>query len=177
MTSRRTPEEVLREVLRAGVPPQVLEGFGPDAMARIQAAMEEKAGAPDGPGTPSPTAEKEPTMSHDLTYESTAKGKQYLAALALAHLLERETPGAEWSITEAGKLCGHVKRTVDSEARAALHDFAGFLGLRGVRAAQGRNHSVEWLHLHVEATYRGVPVTVWTHINVRPLQQPAEDRS
>jgi hypothetical protein len=118
--------------------------------------------------TPGPTAVEEPTMSHDLTHETTPRGRQLIAALALAHLLELDLPAAEWRITEAGKLCGHIVHVKDSKAGSALHTYAGFFGAP-VESRPDRNDRTSYVHLHIEATYRGAAVTVWTHVDVRPI--------
>jgi len=109
-------------------------------------------------------------MSHDASFERTQAGGQFAAALALAHIVEINLPAAEWMIPESGRLCGHLKRVVDLDARIAMRQYATFLGGR-LRASQGRNSHTEWVHLSVDATYRGVPVTVWTHVDVRPVAE------
>jgi hypothetical protein len=54
-------EERLRAVLRAELTDAEKELLGRDAMARVEAALKKRAGAPDGPGTPPyPTAAEEP---------------------------------------------------------------------------------------------------------------------
>lgn len=107
-------------------------------------------------------------MSHDESFERTQAGHQYMAALALAHIVEINLPAAEWTIPESGRLCGHLTRAADLDARIAMRQYATFLGGR-LRASQGRNGLTEWVHLAVDATYRDVPVTVWTHVDVRPV--------
>ena len=108
---------------------------------------------------------------HTLQSETTPRGRQMAAALALAHLLESgpdET--AEWRIDDAGALHGHVRRThSDADARRAVHEFAGFFGHRGAERSQGRNDHAEWIRLCTSGTYRGVPVNVWTHVAIRAL--------
>lgn len=129
-----------------------------------------KNGAPVAPGAPpNPTAVKEPKDMHTLLSEGTPRGRQMAAALALAHLLETGPDElAEWRIDEAGALHGHVRRPhSDAQARAAVHEFAGFLGHKGAERSQGRNDRTEWVHLSTSGTYRGVAVNVWTHVAIR----------
>jgi hypothetical protein len=129
-------------------------------------------GAPAATGTPpNTTAEKEPTMAHTLQSESTPRGRQMSAALALAHLLETGPDEVViWRIDDLGRLHGHVSRPhSDAQARAAVHKFAGFLGNEQAERSQGRNDRAEWIHLHTSGTYRGVQVNVWTHVDVRAI--------
>lgn len=130
-----------------------------------------KTAAPVSAGAaPIPTAVKEPTMSHDFIEESTPRGRQMLAALALGKLLESGPDEvAEWRIDDLGRLHGHVRRAhSDEQARTALDAFAEFLGTQ-VERRQGRSDHAEWVHLHSCGTYRGVPVNVWTHVDIRPV--------
>lgn len=112
----------------------------------------------------------QPAMSHNLTFERTALGHQMHAALTLAHLIEsgpREE--AEWKVDGIGRLHGHVNRPhSDMGARAAIDAFANFLRA-DVKRSQGRNEHSEWIHLSTSATYRGVPVNVWTHVAIRSI--------
>nr|PZN09983.1 MAG: hypothetical protein DIU75_25165 [Mycolicibacterium hassiacum] len=54
------PRGVVRALARAALTDQQLAQLGRDAMARVQAETTKKVGAPDGPGTPRPTAAEEP---------------------------------------------------------------------------------------------------------------------
>ena len=138
------------------------------ALAHLTAS---KTAAPAGPGTAAITEGwKEPTMSHDLIEETTPRGRQIAAALALAHLLESgPTEVAEWRIDDLGRLHGHVRRAhSDEQAREAVAAFALFLCTKVVRS-QGRNDRSEWLHLSASGTYRGVLVNVWTHVGIRAV--------
>ena len=107
---------------------------------------------------------------HTLQSETTPRGRQMAAALALAHLLESgpdET--AEWRIDDLGRLHGHVRHPAsDTAARIAMAAYAEFLVVK-VERAQGRNDHSEWIRLCVTGTYRGVPVNVWTHVAIRAL--------
>jgi hypothetical protein len=131
-------------------------------------------GAPAATGTPPhPTAEKEPKDMHTLQSETTPRGRQIAAALALAHLLESgPAEVAEWRIDDLGRLHGHVRRAhSDEQARTALDAFGEFLG-GGVTPSQGRNNHAEWVHLSASGTYRGVLVNVWTHVGIRAIASP-----
>jgi hypothetical protein len=137
------------------------------ALAHLTAS---KTAAPAGPGTAEPNDWKESKDMHTLQSETTPRGRQIAAALALAHLLESgpdET--AEWRIDADGALHGHVRRAhSDEQARTALDAFGEFLG-GGVTPSQGRNDHAEWIHLSASGTYRGVQVNVWTHVDIRAL--------
>ncbi|MFB4320638.1 hypothetical protein [Actinomadura sp. 21ATH] len=151
---------------------------GPGGLARIRHLIDKQNGAPGWtPGTPPQQAVhlEGATAMHLLTTEGTPRGKQMAAAFALFHLLEAHVPDADWTIDEGGHLCGHVTRRQDREARAAMRLFATFFGGR-LTASQGRDDRSEWIHLEVyrtgagePVTYRGVPVTVWTHVDIRPI--------
>nr|BFE31339.1 hypothetical protein GCM10010200_035900 [Actinomadura rugatobispora] len=49
-----------------------------------------------------------------------------------------------------------------------MRRYATFFKVR-LRAFQGREHGLAWVHLEVTATYRGTRVTVWTRVDVRPV--------
>lgn len=143
----------------------------PGALARIRARIADKTAARVAPRTAEPNDWLESKDMHTLQSETTPRGRQMAAALALAHLLESgpdET--AEWRIDDHGALHGHVRRPhSDADARRAVHEFAGFLGHRGAQRSQGRNDHAEWIRLCTSGTYRGVPVSVWTHVAIRSL--------
>lgn len=106
---------------------------------------------------------------HTLSAERGARGRQMSAALAMFHLLEQQLPDASWRVDETGHLSGHVSRPGnDQQARADVAQYAAFLGAH-VQRSQGRDNGEEWLHLSAAATYRGVAVAVWTHVDVRPV--------
>ena len=119
---------------------------------------------------------KDTAMSHDLIEEGTPRGRQIAAALALAHLLEADpladmavAPVPNWKVDAVGRLHGHVHAPwSDDRARAALDAYAGFLGTQ-VKRSQGRNEHSEWVHLSASATYRDVPVNVWTRVDIRAI--------
>jgi hypothetical protein len=109
-------------------------------------------------------------MAHTLQSETTPRGRQMTAALALAHLLETgPAEVAEWKVDDLGRLHGHVHRPQsDSDARLAVAAFAEFLGSTVTRS-QGRHDNAEWVHLSASGTYRCVAVNVWTHVAVRAI--------
>lgn len=141
-------------------------------LARIQARTRKTAAAPGHSGAAA-TAEpirEDTAMSHDFIEESTPRGRQLAAALALAHLLESGPPMvAEWRIDGLGRLHGQpADPRDDAGSRAALEAFAEFLKAP-VKRSQGRNSHEEWLHLAVVGEYRGAAVRVWAHVDVRPV--------
>jgi hypothetical protein len=152
-----------------------------DVVDLLALTLTRKNGAPGWtPGTPPITAvpmEGATAMSHNLTFERTALGHQMQAALTLAHLIEsgpREE--AEWKVDGIGRLHGHVNRPhSDMGARAAIDAFANFLRA-DVKRSQGRNEHSEWIHLSTSATYRGVPVNVWTHVAIRSINPHGSTR-
>ena len=122
-----------------------------------------------------PDGWKEPKdMSHDLIEESTPRGQQLAAALALAHLIEAGPKVlCAWRIDRSGGLNGSVIESDrgprgDARARAAVEAFAEFLAVP-VKRSQGRSEHSEWLTLTAAGEYRGTEVTVWTHVDVRPV--------
>jgi hypothetical protein len=104
---------------------------------------------------------------HTLLSEDTPRGKQMAAAFALFHLLEAGVPDAEWTAYTDGGLSGLVEQARDLDARRDMRRYAEFFAAR-LTTAQGRDERYEWIHLCVEATYRGTRVQVWTHVDVRP---------
>lgn len=126
------------------------------------------------PGAAEPTGCKEPKDMHTVHAEQFAQGRQIAAALALAHIRETgPVVDAEWRITRDGDLHGHVDmHGRDTEARRAIDHFAEFLGAP-VSGRQGHGQLTEWTHLSADGVYRGVPITVWTHVEVRPYDGSA----
>jgi hypothetical protein len=108
------------------------------------------------------------TAMHLRITDDTPPGGQRDAALCLYHLLDLRVPDADWTTYTDGGLHGHLERDDDRDARRDMRRYATFLGAR-LKASQGRDGGLEWIHLCVSATYRGVPVTVWTHVDVRPV--------
>ncbi|WP_067483832.1 hypothetical protein [Actinomadura hibisca] len=151
-------EQALRTALvtvAAEVAPQ------PGGLERIRDQISRTA-APGGAGAAARFADgcKEPNdMSHDLAFETTTGGRQMIAALALAHLLEQRLPDAEWTIaTEpAGLLDGVIDADVpDDQTRADLARFAEFLGAEVETEPFGC--LVVWHR--VTGTYRGAQVRI-----------------
>ncbi len=107
-------------------------------------------------------------MSHDESFERTQAGRQYIAGLALAHMLEVRLPAAEWTVTARGELVGHIARRGDTAAWTAIDAYSRFLRVPVLRR-RGHSRQQEWVHLGVYGTYRDAPVTVWTQVAVRPV--------
>lgn len=132
---------------------------------------ENRQAAPGGtPARPTkPNDCEESRDMHTLLMEKTPRGRQMTAALALAHLLEAGLPDAEWRITADGRLCGHVNLPGrDVQARADIASYAEFLGAVTVPEPNTGQHAT-WTHLGTSGLYRGTRVSVWTHVDVRPL--------
>lgn len=157
----------------------LLTRLGPDltpaqetVLRRALAAEAErlmKTAAPAGTGTAAePTDCEESTGMHTLQSETTPRGRQMAAALALFHMLESGPDEVtEWKVDDLGRLHGHVRRPhSDAQARAAMAAFAEFFGTTVTRS-QGRNDHAEWVHLSASGSYRGAPVNVWTHVAIR----------
>lgn len=142
------------------------------AVEAVIADLKKKTAAPGASGTAAKPNDREESkdMSHDFIEERGPRGRQMAAALALAHLIEGGPAEiARWEVDDLGRLHGQVRRPGrDDKARAAIDAFAEFLSAP-VKRSQGRNGHEEWVRLAVGAEYRGTPVRVWAHVDVRPV--------
>lgn len=116
-------------------------------------------------------------MSHDITHEHTPRGRQLIAALALAHLLEQDLPMATWHIDAIApvEMDGQISRHSigtdhEPDLRRAVDAWAEFL--RGEVVTRAYLSQPDVGVISVTGTHRGVRVTVWAQVSV-----PAAERT